>query len=96
MVSAAAPVTLAIALATCSVLGSTASCIACSFFLKRTVRSKAAMIAVLHACTTLERTRTQAFAGCFVEYETARCLYQRANSDALLNLKVRLDSVEAR
>jgi len=54
------------------------------------------MIAVLHACTTLKRTRTQAFAGCFVEYETARCLYQRANSDALLNLKVRLDSVEAR
>jgi len=64
----------------------TASCTACSFFLKRTVRSKAAMIAMLHACNTLERTRTQAFAGCFVEYETARSVYKRANSDALFNL----------
>jgi hypothetical protein len=44
------------------------------------------MIAMLHACNTLERTRTRAFAGCFVEYETARSVYKRANSDALLNL----------
>jgi len=41
---------------------------------------------MVQAYNTLKGTRTQAFAGCFVEYETAGFVYKLVISDALSNL----------
>lgn len=41
---------------------------------------------MLQAYNTLKGTRTQAFDGCFVEYETARSVGELLNSDVFSNL----------